>query len=60
MSLRTTNKLLGLFSAVCDVVLGLSDKRENDQSYSFVLPKAEQPPVLPLLALPKRQAQESR
>lgn len=46
MSLRTRNKLLGPFSAVFEVVLGLSDKREDNQSYSFV-PKAEQPPVVP-------------
>lgn len=44
-SLRTRNKLLGLFSAACEVVLGLSDKREDDQSYNSV-PKAEQPAVL--------------
>lgn len=45
MSFRTRNKLLGPFSAVYEIVLELSDKREDDQSYSFVS-KAEQAPVV--------------
>lgn len=44
-SLRTRDKLLGLFSAACEVVLGLSDKRQDDQPYHFIS-ETEQPSVL--------------
>lgn len=66
ISLRTRNKLLGVFSAAYEVVLGLSDKtRMTSPTISYLKLNSLQyywveKHILILLALLKKQAQESR
>lgn len=66
ISLRTRNKLLGVFSAAYEVVLGLSDKtRMTSPTISYLKLNSLQyywveKHILILLALLKKLAQESR